>query len=209
MKKFLLPLLALAAFNFGTAQEESIRFGAKAGLNIANLAGDEVKNNEIKIGFNVGVLVEIPITEKFAIQPEFLFSTQGSKSDEGFPNFSETLIENLNQEFESNINYINIPIMTKYYLAKGLSIQAGPQVGILISAKDRDDNDIKDNISSIDLGLNFGAGYQLASGIFFDARYSLGLTNILDFEFRASPTSTPVILEAKNSVISISLGYKF
>ncbi len=209
MKKFLLPLLALAAFNFGTAQEESIRFGAKAGLNIANLAGDEVKNNEIKIGFNVGVLVEIPITEKFAIQPEFLFSTQGSKSDEGFPNFSETLIENLNQEFESNINYINIPIMTKYYLAKGLSIQAGPQVGILISAKDRDDNDIKDNISSIDLGLNFGAGYQLASGIFFDARYNLGLTNVFDFEFRAAPDSDPGIPKAKNSVISISLGYKF
>lgn len=173
MKKFLLPLLALAAFNFGTAQEESIRFGAKAGLNIANLVGDADETNDAKIGFNFGAVVEIPVTEKFAVQPELLFSTQGVKDDsEG-------------TDVTLKLNYINIPLMAKYYVAEGFSLQAGPQIGILVTADVEAQDvevDVKDEISSIDFGLNFGAGYQLASGIFFDARYNLGLTSVNDFE---------------------------
>ena len=203
MKKFLLPLLAVAAFNFGTAQEESIRFGAKAGLNIANIVGDFDDNNDTKIGFNFGAVVEIPVTEKFAIQPELLFSTQGTKSEFDDVEISSTgEIINIKEEAEANLNYINIPIMAKYYVAEGFSLQAGPQIGILISAEDKDGEDFKDETSAIDFGLNFGAGYQLSSGIFFDARYNLGLSNINDFEGSDDFTQ-------KNSVISISLGYKF
>ncbi len=203
MKKFLLPLLAVAAFNFGTAQEESIRFGAKAGLNLSNIVGDFDDNNDTKIGLNIGAVVEIPVTEKFAIQPELLFSTQGAKAEFDDVELSSTgEIINIKEEAEANLNYVNIPIMAKYYIAQGFSLQAGPQIGILISAEDKDGEDFKDTTSAIDFGLNFGAGYQLASGIFFDARYNLGLSNINDLEGDED-------FSQKNSVISISLGYKF
>ena len=196
MKKFLLPLLALAAFNFGTAQEESIRFGIKAGLNFANLV-DEDLDGDIKIGINGGAVIEIPLSEKFALQPEVLFSMQGLRAEQ-------------NSGF--NLNYINIPIMAKYYISQGLSLQAGPQLGILVSSNTEFNGvkvDSKDIMSSIDLGVNFGAGYQLSSGIFFDVRYNLGLTNVFDFEFRESFDSPSIEPDGRNSVISISLGYKF
>ena len=206
MKKLLITLLAFTSFSYMNAQEDGIRFGAKAGLNIANLTGDGADEVDSKTGFHIGGVVEIPISEAFAIQPELLFSSQGAKSE-----FSD---EFRNAESTQTLNYINIPIMAKYYVTKGLSLQAGPQIGILVSSNFESEgsfdngseiesfeieDDSTDGISTIDFGLNFGAGYQLDAGLFFDARYNLGLSNIND-EGDA---------EIQNGVFQISVGYKF
>jgi hypothetical protein len=60
-------------------QAQSIRFGAKAGVNFASVGGEDVPNLEGKTGFHIGGLVEILFTEKLGIQPEILYSTQGAK----------------------------------------------------------------------------------------------------------------------------------
>ena len=54
MKKLLITLAALASFSFMNAQEDEIRFGAKAGLNIANILGDS-EDVDSKIGFHLGI----------------------------------------------------------------------------------------------------------------------------------------------------------
>ncbi len=193
MKKLLLSVAALLAISTAFAQEDEIRFGAKAGLNLSNLAGDFDSENDTKVGFHVGGVVEIPITDVFAVQPELLFSTQGTKGEfEGFE---------ASEEFEVNLSYINIPVMAKYYVSEGLSLQAGPQLGILIIDEDKEGESLED-VSTIDFGLNFGAGYQLESGLFFDARYNLGLSNVNDGDNSDD-------FDQKNRVIQISVGYKF
>ncbi len=194
MKKILV-FAVLASFSFfGNAQEESIRFGAKAGLNLANVKGDN-ENTDMRTSFHVGALAEIPISEKFAFQPELLYSSQGNKVDES--------------DFESTtkLDYLQVPLMGKFYVAEGLSLQAGPQVGFLLAANSEGedngvdfDEDVKDQLKTIDFGLNLGAGYQLDMGVFFDARYNLGLSNILDDSGD---------LSVQNSVFQFSVGYKF
>lgn len=59
-----------------------------------------------------------------------------------------------------------------------------------------------DEIKGIDFGINFGLGYKLASGIFLDARYNLGLSNINDLEGSDE-------LKNQNQVIQVSVGYLF
>ncbi len=87
----------------------------------------------------LGVVAEIMVSDMFAVQPELIYSSQGSdyeESDEGF-DFSGTV----------KLDYLNIPVMAKYYVAEGFSVEAGPQVGFLLSAKDEYDGgeeDIKD-----------------------------------------------------------------
>ncbi|MCK8520263.1 PorT family protein [Aquimarina sp. D1M17] len=194
MKKILV-FAVLASFSFfGNAQEESIRFGAKAGLNLGNVKGDN-ENTDMRTSFHVGALAEIPISEKFAFQPELLYSSQGNKVDES--------------DFESTtkLDYLQVPLMGKFYVAEGLSLQAGPQVGFLLAANSEGedngvdfDEDVKDQLKTIDFGLNLGAGYQLDMGVFFDARYNLGLSNILDDSGD---------LSVQNSVFQFSVGYKF
>ena len=205
MKNFLTTLLAIASFTLINAQESDIRFGAKAGLNISDLTGDDADliGYDSKTGFHIGAVVEIPISDTFAFQPELLFSTQGGKGEES------------GAEFISSINYLSIPLMAKLYVAEGLSLQAGPQISIMVSAEDTlkasidtgfgeinidESVDAKDDYKTIDLGLNFGLGYQLEMGLFLDARYNLGLTNIADYLGAST---------LKNSVFQISLGYKF
>ena len=201
MKKIFITLTALLTLNAITAQEDEIRFGAKAGLNISSISGDETDDAKSKIGFHIGPVVEIPITEKFAIQPELLFSTQGAKSEE-----SETVTEEFfgitysysyTSKSDVKLNYLNLPVIAKFYVAEGLSIQAGPQIGFLLSAdseyeyelttdgeteSDSGSEDISEYLNGTDFSINLGFGYQLPAGIFFDARYNIGLSNIYDLD---------------------------
>ena len=94
--------------------------------------------------------------------------------------------------------------MAKYYVAEGLSLEAGPQIGFLIKAESGADDvsvDVKDAFKSIDFGFNFGAGYKLESGLNFAARYNLGLSDISDDDDSDS--------NVKNGVFQLSVGYTF
>ncbi|MUV03215.1 outer membrane beta-barrel protein [Flavobacterium rakeshii] len=195
MKKILLSATALLAFGFAS-QAQDIKFGAKAGLNIADFGGD-AETSGSRTGFHVGVVAEFKLTEQFSIQPEIVYSMQGAKFEtlDGFASIVEQ---------DMKLDYLNVPIMAKYYLFEGFSIQAGPQVGFLMSAK-VDDDDAKDSFKSIDFALNGGVGYELPSGVFFQARYSAGLADINDVEGFEGADAPKI----NNNVISFSVGYKF
>jgi opacity protein-like surface antigen len=181
MKKIILSAVAVFAFGFANAQD--VKFGAKVALNVASLSGD-IENVSSLVGFQVGGFAEIKVSEKFAVQPELMFSTQGASSDDG----------------DITLNYLNIPVMAKYYVAKSFSLEAGPQIGFLLSAKS-DGEDMKDETSSTDFGFNFGAGYDFTENLSAGLRYNLGLSNLIDVEgFDGT---------AKNGVFSVALGYKF
>ncbi len=190
MKKLFL-VAAIAVFGFTSVNAQEVTFGAKAGLNLASASGDETDDIKARTAFHVGVVAEIAISDVFSVQPDLLYSSQGAKADEG--------------DGEIKLDYINLPIMAKYYVAEGFSVEAGPQVGFLMSAKfDDGDNeeDIKDEMSGIDFGFNIGVGYKMESGLNFAARYNVGLSNVWDYEGSDD-------FSQKNSVIQVSVGYFF
>lgn len=191
MKKVFL-VFAIVTLGF-TVNAQEVTFGVKAGLNLASIAGDDTDGLDSRTSFHVGGVAEISISEKFSVQPELLYSAQGAKeSFEGI-------------DIEVNLDYINIPIIAKYYVSEGFSLEAGPQVGFLMSAKAKAEGqseDLKDFVKGIDFGLNFGVGYKLDSGLNFGARYNLGLSNINDGEGSDE-------FKNQNSVIQFSVGYFF
>lgn len=193
MKKLFLIIAVIFLCSNVTAQEsntsdDGIKFGVKAGVNFATLTGD-TEGIKSRTSFHVGALVEIPISEKFSVQPELMYSGQGAKDE--------------SSDDEIKLDYLNIPIMAKLYVAEGFSIEVGPQVGFLLSAKEEFDgqsDDIKDFVKGTDFGVNFGLGYKMETGLNFGARYNLGLSNINDFGGDDS---------VKNGVFQISIGYMF
>ncbi|MFN4198616.1 MAG: porin family protein [Flavobacterium sp.] len=204
MKKVLLA--ATAIFTFGLATAQDISYGAKAGLNMSTLTGD-VEDAKSIFGFHVGGFVEIKISEKFSIQPELLYSAQGAKTEfnENFDGFNIKVKETV------NLGYLNIPIMAKYYVSDKFSLLAGPQIGLNLSAKAKAEAsfeeisfsetvDIKDEVETLDLGLNFGAAYSISEKIFIEGRYNFGLSNIV----KDSDGD-----KAMNGVFQLSLGYRF
>ncbi|WP_291118199.1 porin family protein [Flavobacterium sp. UBA6135] len=218
MKKILLSALALMAFGFSNAQEVS--YGVKGGLNLSNLAGD-IEDAKSLFGAHVGAFAEIKITDKFSVQPELLFSMQGAKQEytyfESFDGFSITETE----KSTLKLGYLNLPVMAKYYVNDKFSLEAGPQIGFLLSAKvdyeytyretfdgvtetesESGSYDIKDEVKSIDLGFGFGAAYKFTENLSVGARYTLGLTSIAkDFDGESA--------DIKNNVLQVSIGYKF
>lgn len=203
MKKILLSLSAVFVFGLTNAQE--INFGVKAGLNLATLTGD-IDDAKSKTGFHVGAVAEFKLTDNFSIQPELLYSAQGAKTEYSESAFGMTVTA----EEDMKINYLTLPVMAKYYVIEGLSIQAGPQISYLLSAEydyevsgggmsESGTEDIKDDLKSIDFGLAAGVGYELPMGLFFQGRYVVGLSNIVDADEA----------DLKNQVIQFSVGFKF
>lgn len=206
MKKLFVAVAALLSFGISFAQEEpksgsDIKYGAKGGLNIANLVGDDAGDANVFIGFSAGFFIEIPVTDKLVFQPEILYSAQGSKS--------EGIIDGYNVDATLKFNYINVPLMFKYQVANKFSLEAGPYIGFLTSAKLKfdveglgsDTVDMKDDVKSTDFGIGVGMNYEFSDVIFANARYQGGLTEIGDSEAGGN--------SVKNSVFQIGLGFRF
>lgn len=210
MKKLvLLSILIIVASTGLFAQDLS--YGVKAGMNISNFFSDDSSDEfDSKAGINIGAFLEIPISEKFSVQPELIYSAQGSQqtvytTTTDMVDGMEVTTTNF-RIFKYNFNYLNIPVLAKYYVTDGLSLLAGPQLGVLLSAKDKEsdndgelDIDISSFTESIDFSIDFGVGYEFGDHFLIDARYNMGLTNVVD-----SNDGT-----LKNGVFQFSVGYKF
>ena len=197
MKKLII-FTVIALFGFVPANAQDINFGAKAGVNISSINGDEVESFDSRTGFHVGFVAEIVISETFSFQPELLYSAQGADySEDGFESFEGSV----------KLNYLNVPLMAKFYVGEGFSLEVGPQIGLLLSATDEGesdgfsyDEDIKEYLKGIDFGVNVGVGYKLEGGLNFGARYNLGLSDVND-EYEEG--------EYKNGVIQAYVGFFF
>jgi Outer membrane protein beta-barrel domain len=194
MKKILSSVALLFLLGTGAYSQTQFAVGLKGGLNFANLdvssAGSAYNS---RTGYHGGAFFLIKLG-KIGIQPELVFSKQGST------------VKIVNTDFESNYDYFNIPVILKLYTIAGINIQAGPQFGFVTSAtgpltsggSGYTIQDIKDKLKSSDICVALGLGWDAPFGLMVDARYNLGLTNI------NNSGST----EVKNQVIQVSLGYK-
>lgn len=190
-KSIILILVASLCLSCATT-----KLGVIAGPNFACVVGDQAESWETKIAFHAGVLGDFAIDEKFGIQPGLVYSAQGADYSES--EFSGTV----------DLNYLNIPVIGTYEVANGLTVKAGPQLGILLSAKDKEDGepemDVKDFVKSTDIGVNVGLGYELANGLNFNATYNFGLTDLNDDSDLEAEG-----VKWKNNVVQVSIGYKF
>ena len=171
MKITITTLLTILVMAVGTANAQNINFGTKIGLNSYTISNDTGPGYDSKIGMHAGILAHIHLDGtdgQFALQPELVYSMQGGK------------LGNINY----NLDYLNVPVLLQYMFDNGFRIQAGPQIGLLVRAKEVNGNtttDIKDRYSNIDLGLGFGVSYiHVPSSFGIDARYNLGLNNITE-----------------------------
>ncbi|MBC2845101.1 porin family protein [Winogradskyella flava] len=186
MKKlFLVTVIAVLGLSNVNAQD--IKIGAKAGLNYAFITGDNANDLDPITNFHFGVMSEIKLSDKFSLQPELIYSGQGADT-------------NTASEGSISLNYLNIPLIGKYYVTKRLSLEAGPQIGVLLSTKGGT-IDYKELLKPVDYGVNFGVGYKLDNGLNFTARYNLGLSDINDVDGFPDKNS--------NGVFQLSVGYFF
>lgn len=173
-------------------------FGVKGGVNFATVNGDGFDSPDSRTSFHVGALAEFPLAEMFSLQVEALYSGQGF----------EYTTPILNQKREYQLDYINVPVLAKVYLFKGFSIEAGPQFGFLVNEEIDSDptgdggDTATDAAKDFEFGFAGGVTFQTEMGLFATARYTQGVTEILENRNDSDNKIT-------NSVFQIGIGYKF
>jgi hypothetical protein len=169
--KIYLTLAFAGILMTGAATAQHVNIGLKAGANFYNVNNDPGPEYDGKTGFHAGLLGHIHLAPQLALQPEIVYSSQGAKYRNGS-----------GVEEKYDLDYINVPVLLQYMFDNGFRLQAGPQVGFLLSAKTEAagvEIDFKDETKTVDFGIGAGAGYvHVPSGFGVDVRYNLGLSNI-------------------------------
>lgn len=173
--KQLTTILLLAVFNvsFLTVSGQEA-FGVKAGVNIASLSEFTGRS---RVGAHAGVFLHHTINRNWCVQPELLYSAEGQRY---FSNGVEHTLA---------LDYLQVPVMIQYYPVPNIYLEAGPQVGILVSARDKIDEfdeegdaNVKGDFSSAQVALGLGAGLKVSEQIILYGRYNFGLTDVSRFD---------------------------
>lgn len=187
---FLLCIVLVSSSVFSQSIFDRLHFGIKAGGNYSDFSNANFDTEGLP-GFHAGAIIAFDINEKWSVQEDFLFSTQGAKIKGGISDGKDL-----------KLSYISVPIVLKYKTSFGLYFEAGPQVGILASEdfKEITNNDFAEKI---DAGMVGGIGYQFPNGLGIGARYYYGLTDISKIK------STTINTDFQNNMSQVSLFYIF
>jgi hypothetical protein len=169
--------LVLAVLFLAQASYAQFTLGVKAGANITKVDGRSFKD-EFRYGYHLGGFGIVGLGGRFSLQPEVLFNQFQTRTDSSFRNIYQNAFSGASNV---KLNYLSIPILLNYKLGSLLSLQAGPQFGILL---DRNKNLLQNGKDAFDKGdFSMLGGAQLGLGkIKLTGRYFVGLNNINDID---------------------------
>lgn len=213
MKKVITMIVALVATVSAFAQQPvgTLSIAPKAGINLAYMTAAE--NGKMKLGFVGGVDLTYQFSNVFGLSGGLYYSQQGVKATETGTDFIEGVKVDGTIDRKLNNNYFNVPILANIYVAPGLALKAGVQVGALLSAKAKGvvkasaagqsysenvEVDMKDVYNSVDFSIPVGLSYEI-SNVIIDARYNIGITKSIKEVDEGS----------RNNVLMLTVGYKF
>ena len=206
MKKITIALMCMLLTAGAAMAQKQFTFGPKIGVDYTHFWGKNAYHGG-QLNYQAGLFMEYRFTSRFSIAPEVVFAAQGGKYEVKDYNDGDGYFD---AKFTENVNYINIPVMFKYYVTPALSIDLGPQLGInvyskyTVESKDKHLNiketiDQKDDTKAIDVGVGLGLTYNITNDVFVQGRYTLGLTDVFDKSWDTG----------KNGNAQIAIGYRF
>lgn len=204
-------------------EKQPIRFGIKAGGNSAYFSDQQLSLNNQKVGFHAGVLVNIPLSQKFSLQPEVLYNQLGARSVISSTDVTTGATNvKTKSEYKTTMNYISVPLMVQMRPTERFYVEAGPEFSYFINGKNSGDSTIstttagitttqsvsnsqdieKDNINKFNLGLGLGLGYDITQNLGINARYINSLTDMRN----QKPEGTEAL---NHRAFQLGLNYKF
>jgi hypothetical protein len=179
MKHLFLAFIAVTTFSFAAKAQGGFRLGIKGGANLNQVEGASL-NDGFAFSYHLGGFAEIDFTKKFGIQPEVLWNQSKTTYGTGLSNIYQPLL-NPTSGNDITLNYLSIPILLRYNIGSMLSLNAGPQFGILLN---KDKNLLQNGeqaFASGDFGMVAGLQVNLKTLRLY-GRYNIGLKNINDID---------------------------
>ena len=171
MKKIL--MIAVMAVCCLTANAQKMRHGAgqitiqpMIGFSVGTFRGEyssaTISGNKARVGLAIGAEAEYYTTT------DWFSLSAGAK------------YEQLGWEWKNasavKLNYINIPIMANFYVAKGFALKIGLQPGFLVG------DNVEGECKSFNFSIPVGLSYEFKNGITLDLRGGYSLTRVDKFD---------------------------
>lgn len=158
-------LLFTAWFLFPILAFSQISWGFKGGVNISTL-GDFNSGNEPQLRLHAGFYYQQRIEQQYGVSAELHFSMQGARA------------ANISRRYLA-YNYLNLPILIKFYNINDIYFEIGPQFGYLLYATLHEDGQpisVTDNVRRFDFTGLIGGGKETDFGN-YGARAGFGFIN--------------------------------
>lgn len=214
----IVALMSFFGFSVSAQHVLPVRFTLEGGINFSNSSWDAGDlDKKARVGFQVGMMVEYPVTDAFYVQSGLSYTRKGAKVEGFRPEGSG--YSDLNREITMNQMYIQIPLYAAYKIevmpGTKIVFNAGPYIAQGIAGTSKVPGKVTfwnenylatgefstfgghDSLKRFDFGLGAGAGVEFAS-VVLTLRYELGLTDIGKND-----------LDYKNRNAALTLGYKF
>ncbi len=150
--------------------------GVKGGANITKVDGKSFKD-QFRYGYSLGGFMELRLGNHFVLQPEVLWNQYATRLDSNYKNVYQDVF---NGNANVKLNYLSIPILINYKLIGSfLSLQAGPQFGVLINQSKTLLQNGGEAFKHGDLSMLAGVQFKVLA-LRINARYAVGLNNISD-----------------------------
>ncbi len=193
MKRIIFLLSFCITITVSNAYSQKFKFGIKAGTDVKKLSGKSFKD-EFSYGYHAGIFTEIGISSKFGIQPEVQFSQVNIDTSSQFSD-----IYNFRKISKIQLRYVNIPLLLSFRPSKYISLQAGPQFGILVDNGNTVLQNGNDAFKKGDFSMLAGLQVNI-SRLRIYGRYAIGLSNLNDIDNQD---------KWKSQTIQAGLGFTF
>ncbi len=191
---------------------KAFSWGIKVNLNLASERN--APENNARTGFAAGFFAEVRLNDRFSLQPEILYSQQGSRQYlNGISTKGDLILE---------FDYINMPLLLKAYVWEDkLSIEAGPQFGYMVRHKEKhvpkDGAKVtrtidEDWLNKLDVAAVLGVSYKAYGPFDLYARYTYGFMKTFDGDLDAMIDFDPDkrdFVDVKNSVFQLGVAARF
>lgn len=192
MKKRLVTLALIITVISTGALAQKVQIGFKGGATINKLSGKTFKE-EFSFGYHLGGFFSIGLGKKFAIQPEVMINQINVDTSSSFSN-----IYKFNKLDNVQLKYLTIPLLLNYNAGKLLTLQAGPQFGVLLNKSKTFIENGRDAFKSGDFSMVGGVQLNLLSFKVY-GRYVVGLNNINDIDNKD---------KWKNQSLQVGVGFR-
>lgn len=224
LKRPALALLICLLVVAGTVQAQ-LRLGVKGGISFSTFVGESevhvpvigeevrIDIDQIRDGFAGGAFITLNLSRWFAIQPELLYVQKGGEASA----FGVTATW--------KVDYFEVPILARLNIPLGgasLYLFGGPTMAFNTSSKLEVTApllNVSENLDIVrgnDWIATFGAGFEVPVStvvLSFDARYSIGLTDLVDLEENLSDDiggiNIPDIWDGRNGTLLLLAGIGF
>ncbi|UOK42940.1 MULTISPECIES: porin family protein [Flavobacterium] len=164
---------------FGLAQmnaQVTVKPGLKGGATFSKFTNT---NSDFVTDFYVGAFAAIKLAKFYTLQPELLYTAQGSEVRHR--NFDPMNGLNTFSEKKYSLDYLSMSVVNKFSFGHGFEAVVGPTLDFQVG--DNFEWPLSEDLIGFDMGIVGGIGYSLPNGLTFEARYKQGFIDIFGAEY--------------------------